>query len=332
MIRFANVHDTSMIMDFIGKHWKKNHILSKDKKLFFFQYKDESSLNFVISLTDDKEINGILGFIPFSDNKSDVWLAIWKVKENSKSPILGLELFNFLRNSKENGSIVCSGVNKPILKIYKFLGMNTGQLKHYVLLNNSIKKFQVCVVKRDVRTPIFTRNIENNYNLRYSSEERIDKLYSQIIQSNPIQKSKSYFIKRFFYHPIYKYKVFEIQKSSNTLAIIVFRLITIKNSNLMRIVDYIGNEKYLVNIGGILNQMMINENLEYIDFLSYGFSKNIMEKAGFKLVSANDEDLIIPNYFNPFIQKNIEINFAADTGIAEKLRICIADGDQDRPS
>lgn len=53
-----------------------------------------------------------------------------------------------------------------------------------------------------------------------------------------------------------------------------------------------------------------------------------MELSGFNLRSLEDEN-IIPTYFEPFVQKNIDIWFQS----SEKgLCIFKADGDQDRPN
>ena len=45
------------------------------------------------------------------------------------------------------------------------------------------------------------------------------------------------------------------------------------------------------------------------------------------------EGLVIPNYFEPFEQKNIDIKFAYKTAQSlPPVRLFKADGDQDRPS
>jgi len=39
-IRFAKLLDTDNIMKFIHSHWKENHILSRNKDLFLYEYQD----------------------------------------------------------------------------------------------------------------------------------------------------------------------------------------------------------------------------------------------------------------------------------------------------
>ena len=56
-------------------------------------------------------------------------------------------------------------------------------------------------------------------------------------------------------------------------------------------------------------------------------TKGIYQKAGF--VECADDTNIIPNYFNPFEQRNIDL-YLVDP-IIEGFRAFRGDGDQDRP-
>ena len=71
------------------------------------------------------------------------------------------------------------------------------------------------------------------------------------------------------------------------------------------------------------------ENAEYIDILNFGISKQIFENLGFVKLNIND-DLIIPNYFEPFIRENHELNCAYRS--KGDYVFFKADADQDRPS
>ncbi len=70
---------------------------------------------------------------------------------------------------------------------------------------------------------------------------------------------------------------------------------------------------------------------EYLDFYSYGIPLNILKKAGLKN-KKKYKKLIIPDYFEPFVNKNINIIIGyRKFNINGKVRIFKADGDQDRP-
>ena len=78
-------------------------------------------------------------------------------------------------------------------------------------------------------------------------------------------------------------------------------------------------------------QNICDENdLEYIDFYNSGFEKKNIIKSGFKLKLVSN-NIIIPNYFNPFIRKNIELKYAYFP-TDEKMILFKGDCDQDRPN
>lgn len=68
---------------------------------------------------------------------------------------------------------------------------------------------------------------------------------------------------------------------------------------------------------------------EYIDLYCYGIEDDILKRSGFLKRTENDPN-IIPNYFEPFEQKNVDIYFVSN--VMENLHLYRGDGDQDRPS
>ena len=57
-----------------------------------------------------------------------------------------------------------------------------------------------------------------------------------------------------------------------------------------------------------------------------------LTNSGFNLVNHESNDMIIPEYFNPFEKKNIDIYFFSNTKQINKVKIFKGDGDMDRPS
>ena len=71
---------------------------------------------------------------------------------------------------------------------------------------------------------------------------------------------------------------------------------------------------------------------EYIDIYSYGISKKIFKQAGY-INRYEEQSLIIPNHFEPFQKKNIDIFCAFKSNYKNKIiRLFKGDGDGDRPS
>lgn len=329
-IRFAQAIDTDNIMKFIRNHWKKNHILSRDKDLFLYEYKDKDMINFVIAIDNKNNIYGILGFIKSSNSNSDIWAAVWKTIKHDSHPMLGIELIEYLRNSNKYNKLTCSGINPKTIAIYHYLGIYTNVLRQYIIINQNIQKFNILSIENDkfIRQANFIES--SKYNLVKLKEGELD--FDFDIQELIPHKDKNYFIKRYFNHPIYIYDIYGIYKAKTLTALVVTREVSFENSKILRIMDYLGSEADMVYITKYLYQIVLDNEYEYIDFMCYGFDENILKKACFTKIDLNSKELIAPNYFTPFVQENITINFMADTKEIDKLRICKADGDQDRPS
>ena len=58
-----------------------------------------------------------------------------------------------------------------------------------------------------------------------------------------------------------------------------------------------------------------------------GVDSNILQKAGW--IKLDETDNIIPNYFSPYEQINVDINYCTSD---ENIVLFRGDGDQDRPN
>jgi len=329
-IRFAKTADTDNIRKFIHNHWKENHILSRDKDLFLYEYQDNDMINFVIAIDNKSNIYGILGFIKSSDDNSDIWTAMWKAIKHKTHPMLGVELLDYLRNANKYNRLTCNGINSKTIAIYRYLGFYTNHLNQYIILNTNIQKFNILKIKDT--TPVKqVKFIENSqYSLVKLNESELDFDFDS--QDFIPLKDKNYFIKRYFNHPIYIYDTYGIYNAKILTSLVVTREVVLKNSKILRIMDYLGDEKDIAYITSKIYQIVVNKGYEYVDFICFGFENTNLENAGFSKINLESTEIIAPNYFSPFIQENIKINFMANTKEINKLRICKADGDQDRPN
>jgi len=329
-IRLANIRDIDNIMKFINDNWKENHILSRDKDFFIYEHQNEDTVNYVISLENNK-INGVLGFIKYSNSISDIAIVIWKALKSNTNLMLGIELLQFLRNDKRYNVVFSPGINTTTIGIYNYLEIYTNHLSQYIIVNSDIENYNILKIK-DKNNLISTKFIiDTEYSLSRINEEKLDFNFNDYNYFIPY-KDKAYFVKRYFNHPIYDYTVYGIKKKEKLNSLIVTREVVVGNSRILRIMDYLGDEIDIVYISKYLYQIVLDNSYEYIDFMCYGFSENTLEKACFTKIVLTSKELIAPNYFAPFLQENIQINFMADTKENNKLRICKADGDQDRPS
>ena len=328
-IRLAQLEDVDEIMRFIHMNWKENHVLARNKDFFLYEHQDKNAINYVLSLEDNK-INAVLGFIKHSDSKSDIATVIWKALQSNANSMLGIKRFSFLREHVNYNVLFSSGINAKTIGIYNYLEIYTNHLKQYVIINKDIQNFDILKVE-DIESIKPIKFIEDSqYDLIALQEGKFKFDFNN--QKYIPHKDEKYFVKRYFNHPIYNYIIYGVYKRGSLTSLIVTREVIVNNSKILRIVDYLGDEKDIPHITKKIYGIVVNGVYEYIDFICYGFDNKNLEKSGFTQINLDTTEIIAPNYFSPFVQKNIKINFMADTKEIGRLRICKADGDQDRPS
>ncbi len=131
-------------------------------------------------------------------------------------------------------------------------------------------------------------------------------------------KGKNYRNFRYGQHPVYAY---------NDNLMNVTRLCVADGVRLLRIVD--------CESPGTLKMFnweheMRKAGSSMVDFYCAGFNHGHMEEAGFTRRIA--DEVIIPNYFEPYEHRNVDINYAVKVLKGMPWRIVKGDGDQDRPN
>lgn len=318
MIEYMKESDKKNLFNFLEKNWNINHIYLKDKKYFDYEFSDNS--NFILA-KDNDEIIATLGYFDY-DNKGDIWTVIWK---NSGKMNDGLKCLQFLLNAGYKSVSSC-GINKKTIPIYEFLGINTGRLKHFYILNQEIKEYKIAkIVEKNIRKvkyEEFKDVIEIN-----NIGELLKLINYQELKKYNFYKSPEYFNKRYFKHPYYKYHI--LVRTKNTNSILVYRIVKANGGSCIRIIDFLGDEKEFNELTSYLIDKMVSEKHEYVDIYEVGIEDEILENSSF-IERIEEDSNIIPNYFEPFVQKNIEIYYMSNC--KDKFRIFKGDGDQDRPS
>ena len=318
MIKYMEKFEHNDFIEFLKRNWNSNHIYVKD--ISYFEYEFSDSSNFVLAYRDNK-IVAILGYFEY-EKKGDIFNAIWK---NIGKADDGLKCFQFLLK-EDFKSVSSCGIKKNTIPIYEFLGINTGRLKHYYILNSEIKDYKIAKI---AKKPI--KNIEYEKISSIIEVNNINELLSLIDYQNlkkyNFYKSPEYFNKRYFKHPYYKYHI--LVKSKKTNSILVYRIVKENGGSCIRIMDFLGDEKEFNELANYLVEKMFQEKHEYIDIYEIGLEDSILKSTGF-IERTEDDANIIPNYFEPFVQKNIEIYYMSNC--KNKFRMFKGDGDQDRPS
>ncbi|MEZ8470157.1 hypothetical protein AB6D20_000725 [Vibrio splendidus] len=328
------------LVKYIDERWAKNHILVTSRELLDWQHKNVYSgdYNFVMARHNKSgEICGVLGFIPTShfsaelESEKEVWLAIWKVNEGPKYIGLGLGLLNFLKREFSINNICSIGISPIVYPMYQTLGYVVGRMNHMVLLNDTISEYRIAKVST---LPFKVTTKKNSYyRVEEIDESQISSLLSDpSLYDNKTKKDGNYFAARFLSHPKFRYRFIGIYNGTKLEAFLVVRVVEHDSSTALRVVDVQGKHTIISEVTMNLHDLIINEGHEYLDLMQYGMDVDSLIDAGFMLVDPEGE-LIIPDYFQPFVQKNIPMHFARYSQEKEASFVLFkGDSDQDRPN
>ncbi len=328
MIRFAKEKDIDGIMNFIDIYWKKGHILGNNKSFFEYEHNLPEGVTYVISEDNEGVINAILGYIPYGKTNRDVMTVMWKSTHTANAS-LGLELFKFLKESGDVRIMASPGSNPKLKGLYKYLGYEFGRMTHWYRRGEK-DSYQVAVIK-DAEVPSKSPDGHCRYQKfdDWKSAEWLFDFNKYTRESKPY-KEPWYIQKRYFHHPIYQYEIYGVDKDESDgkfPLMVIFRIININEINVIRLIDCIGELGNLGLISNLLDDLLKQYQAEYVDCYEKGISETVMTKAGF--IKREDTENIIPNYFSPFVQKNIDIwYFSSDADVV----LFKGDGDQDRPN
>lgn len=330
-IRLAQMSDVDAIMRYIDEHWRKGHIMSRDKSLFMYEFEENNSINMILAVEDSSgDIVGIHGFIKSALDSElfDLWGSFWHVRSDVRAPMLGAMLIRKLKKFVPYRNRLEIGINKKTTeKIYKsFFKDKVSLMNHYYLLNENTDEYVIADIE-NYQASCYACTQSDFSSRKIDAYSEVDFSYiNSDIEKVPYKNSR-YIKRRYFEHPYYQYQIFQLS-DYDTMALLIGRVIDVNGRSVFRIVDYIGNHNLLGSCGEFLNNLLQSNEYEYVDFYNLGIDKDLFEKAGFACRDTDDMN-IIPNYFEPFIQQNVDIYVAHKNS---NVIFCRGDGDQDRPN
>ena len=331
-IRLCKKDEYDQLVDFFRNYWSPNHVFCRNKRIFEFQHGNAENgyYNFVIAIHNKtQEIHAVLGFISSSTydatdalKPKSVYGALWKVRNdvhNQEIGKLGLGVLYHVIKSFPEADYITLGLSGFSQQIYNSLHFDFGKLEHYYLASKYCNDFKIC------------EKPEVNNKFTYSEKFLIKNVFSVPsdwgTQYHP-EKNAEYFTNRYINHPFYKYELIGIFKENQMITIWIVRKISINGHNCLRIVDMVGDMS--VNLDGIegnIQDLLKEYSAEYIDCYNHGISEEYFTGMGLKKVAG---DTIIPNYFEPFEKRNIDIHYASYSKYPTV--IFKGDCDQDRPN
>lgn len=330
-IRIALYDEIPEIMQFIRDNWKKTHILATNRFFFEYEHVKDGKVNFVIARekSENAEIKGVLGILQASDDIEhlDVWTVLWKVAKGVM-PFLGMEMQ--LRVQQLTGARTVSGVGDNPNTTIKLLSAMTkykcGKMKHFYRLSDveSFRIAKVChrkICSKTLKCDFVTKAVE------YSSFPELQKDFDFTKSVNCIPYKNGWYVKhRFFEHPIYTYQIYGLYRTKSIEAFLITREQECNGTKALRIIDYIGEQLLFAGLTSFFDDLL--KRYEYIDFYTLGFNEANILSAGF-MERTEEDNNIIPDYFNPFVRQNIDIWCDSSS---DKCIFFKGDADQDRPN
>lgn len=340
VFEFCPVDRIGDVVAFIDTYWKKNHIFVRSPEFLSWQHYDKASnkYNFVIAKhKKTEEIHAMVG-VTLSSHfdpaiKTPVrWGSMWKIRPDIQEPGLGL----MVEWKKNETGLACAevgfGESKIAIGLAKKLKAITGIADQHVIINPKKTTFHIAS-NVDTADCYAKQAVPSNKALLDCSLDEFRELEGPVIHTIPFYKSKLYYENRYFRHPIYSYQATKICNAASDVAGILFwRKCTHGSAACIRIVDYFGAHDALSGcLDGFL-ELLAKYDAEYIDFIHVGMPDKLMKESGF-INRGNYPSLIIPNFFEPFVQKNIDVTYSYESRDTNYIPLIFkGDSDQDRPS
>ena len=320
-IQLCKKEDYEQLIEFISDYWNQNHIFIRSKEIFEFQHGNahDGYYDFIIAKHRDDKPQAVYG-------------ALWKVRDdihNKDKGKLGLGVLYYLLKLFPDSVYITLGLSPYSQDIYTLLHFDFGKMKHYYIVNDRLNTYQI--ISSPENGGEMCGNMEtDNTRVRICELDHGDCM----IQLHNVyfpQKDFAYIENRYLKHPVYHYCLWGIFQDEILECIWITRKVSVGNAACIRIVDMVGDLNRFGNIRAEVIKLLDEQNAEYIDCYNYGIPADIFMRTGFAQVSEND-NVIVPNYFEPFEKRNVDIHYAVYGNNNIPVVIFKGDGDQDRPS
>ncbi len=309
------------LMTFIDRYWKKGHILSSHKRLMDWQHYDARKRRYTFAIARDRasqEVLGILGFIstaqfdPDLEERKTIWLAVWKVRDDVNIPGLGLALRSFITSEESPAALGTVGFGEKTAVLYSRFGYQSGTLRQSYIVNRKKKNFHL-IAKFDGRYDSGTSARHEKISLVMVDKNNFRSIAEDFVYRPPLEempvKSLRYFYNRYLEHPVYHYDLYALRAQGKYTGLFVIRRAKHRGHFALRMVDFWGPEAAMSGLKETFQKLLAQYDAEYLDFFNYGISREILAEAGFLEMDENS-GMVVPNYYEPFEQRNIPINFA----------------------
>ncbi|MBI5211319.1 MAG: hypothetical protein HY927_15200 [Elusimicrobia bacterium] len=336
-VRLCRLDEIGAVMAFLHRHWSADHVLSWHRPLMDWQHRDTAHpdrYNWVVAERGG-DVIGVLGFIPTRHydpalgDRSLLWLSLWKVRDDAGVAGLGLRLLKTLAAVEPHAAIGVLGIGSPLSSLYRALGYEVGALRQHAVFNLRLPRRLAAAPPGQ---PLATPRPGDAVFRRLDRDSIGDACAGLDVPGNALpRKTPLYFRRRYLEHPVYRYDVRLVEVAGRPAGLAALRLAEHEGARALRIVDFMGPSGVWSRCGSAVAAVMEETGAEYADILEYGLDAADLRAAGFALVEPAGP-LVVPNHFEPFVPRNVRVEFAVSRPAGRPFVLFRGDGDQDRPN
>jgi len=316
--RRAHVEERDRLMAFLSAHWRADHMFATSGDWLDWQHLGADGERYHVLIAEPEsggDMFGFLGVMPI--RKRAVWTGIWTVTASAPN-LTGLGMFSALNAIYQPDYIGSIGVNALARRVLTMLRHRTGVCDTYYLANPGMTQVIGANLAKGACAP------DGPVKLSVVSLEQTDRWSIAGGHTVAGQLDLRYGAAAAF---AYRFIAVSADGAPEPALVLVVRTIEAQGSRLMRIVDALGNPEEAPAFGqALIDGFLKPEGLEYADLAVGGDDTSDFGRLGFHLRSG---DAILPSYFDPFVQSNVDLGFSI---YGEGRFIFRGDGDQDRPN
>ncbi|MDX2158976.1 MAG: hypothetical protein SFW09_20935 [Hyphomicrobiaceae bacterium] len=316
------------LQELLRQHWRADHIFVADSRWLDWQHLDADGKSFhaVIATTPDDRIVGFLGVMPYGrigDDVLDLCTGIWIALKGEGGGRAGLGLFRALEQIYKPRFIGSLGVNPAASGVLRMIGHRSGSSQTYYVANPDMPDRLARQLDRGVPPE-----------LPASGEAWLDEVDSaaelaMFAAGRMPLKPAHWLAWRYGSGAPFTYRFLIAGREGGGAGVgIVMRVVEHGGARCLRISDVVGDIGSVGSLARSLVALCRREKAEYIDCLAGGPGGEVLAKAGFRAAA---DPVVVPNYFDPFEQRNVTLGWTIKAPAAGGL-LFRGDGDQDRPN
>jgi len=322
------------LQEFVRSYWGRDHVFVRDPAVFDWQHKGPRAYH-CMAARQGAELVGIQGVIPLKHFDGElpgreVFFGMWRALEDRGIGI-GLRLYKAILKEYQPDFIGSLGIEPRVIGLHQWQGFTVSVMNHHVALSPFVREFKIATLPDGLVPP--ARRKASSASFQKLSSRDLDSLPTErLYAAQSPRKSNVYVRNHFLDHPVYTYEVYGMHANGALQAMCVVRAVAKGGAIALRVVDFMGPNEAVSWLGGLVTELLAAYGAEYADLYSCGIPPHLLEAAAF-IDRRATPGLIVPNWFEPFTNRNIDIVCARRTsGAAAPPRLFKADGDQERPN